>query len=167
MAAADAAGSSGPSPCTGAAAAAADPSSPSAPRVAGALADPASLTPQGWRDLVAGLGLSGLEGELASNTSLVEVRERRLKLALDPVYAQLTGARARLRDALTGRFGARVELDVTLGAPGHETPAAKRERDETRRWQAAVRTIREDPVVRALCETFGARVDPSLVLLVD
>ena len=167
MAAADAAGSSGPSPCTGAAPPPAGPSTPSASRTAGAPPDPASLTPQGWRDLVAGLGLSGLEGELASNTSLVEARERRLKLALDPAHAQLTRAHARLRDALAERFGARVELDIALGVPDHETPAAKREHDETRRRQAAVRAIQEDPGVRVLCETFGARVDPALVRLVD
>ena len=152
-------------------AAAADPPSASAPEAADAPPDPAALTPQGWRALVAGLGLSGLVGELASNTSLVEAGDRRLKLALDPAHAQLIAPRARarerLQDALAARLGVRVELDIALGAPEHETPAAKREFDETRRRQAAVRAIEGDPGFRALCETFGARVDPALVRPVD
>ena len=169
MPAAGAAGSSGPSSRMGAAPAPADPLATAALRVADVPPDPASLTPQGWRGLVAGLGLSGLEGELASNTSLVEAQEKRLKLALDPAHAQLTAPRARerLQDALAARLGVRVELDIVLGAPDHETPASKRERDETRRRQAAVRAIEGDAGVRALCETFGARVDPALVRPID
>ena len=154
----------------GAAPAPAAPPSASAPEAVDAPPTPASLTPQGWRDLVAGLGLSGLEGELASNTSLVEAYERRLKLTLDSAHAQLIAApraRERLQDALAARLGVRVKLDIALGASEHETPAAKRERDETRRRQAAVRAIERDPRVRALCETFGARVDPALVRPVD
>ena len=163
---------SAPVPAAAGAGAAPAPAAPppaSAPEAADAPPDPASLTPQGWRGLVAGLGLSGLEGELASNTSLVEACERRLKLTLDPAHAQLIAPRARerLQDALAARLGVRVELDIALGAPGHETPAVKRERDETRRRQAAVRAIEGDPGVRALCETFGARVDPALVQPVD
>ena len=169
MPAAGAAGSSGPSSRMGAAPAPADPLATAALRVADVPPDPASLTPQGWRGLVAGLRLSGLEGELASNTSLVEAQERRLKLALDPAHAQLTAPRARerLQDALAARLGIRVELDIALGAPDHETPASKRESDETRRRQAAVRAIEGDAGVRALCETFGARVDPALVRPID
>ena len=169
MPAAGAAGSSEPSSRMGAAPAPADPLATAALRVADVPPDPASLTPQGWRGLVAGLGLSGLEGELASNTSLVEAQERRLKLALDPAHAQLTAPRARerLQDALAARLGIRVELDIALGAPDHETPASKRESDETRRRQAAVRAIEGDAGVRALCETFGARVDPALVRPID
>ena len=169
MPAAGAAGSSGPSSRMGAAPAPADPLATAALRVADVPPDPASLTPQGWRGLVAGLGLSGLEGELASNTSLVEAQEKRLKLALDPAHAQLTAPRARerLQDALAARLGVRVELDIVLGAPDHETPASKRESDETRRRQAAVRAIEGDAGVRALCETFGARVDPALVRPID
>ena len=169
MPAAGAAGSSEPSSRMGAAPAPADPLATAALRVADVPPDPASLTPQGWRGLVAGLGLSGLEGELASNTSLVEAQEKRLKLALDPAHAQLTAPRARerLQDALAARLGIRVELDIALGAPDHETPASKRESDETRRRQAAVRAIEGDAGVRALCETFGARVDPALVRPID
>ena len=140
-------------------------SAPVAASSADDVPDPASMTPRIWRDVVAGLGLSGLAGELASNTSLVEPGERRLKLELDPAHAQLDvpSARGGLRDAVAARFGRPIELVIAPGAPGHETPAAERERAEARRQQAAVRAIEEDPGARTLCETFGTRIDPALV----
>ena len=127
--------------------------------------DPASMTPRGWHDVVAGLGLSGLAGELASNTSLVEAGKRRLKLELDPAHAQLDvpSAREGLQDAIAARFGCSIELRIAPSTPGHETPATERERDGARRQRAAVRAIEEDPGARALCETFGTRIDPTLV----
>ena len=131
--------------------------------------EPASLTPQGWRELVGALGLSGLAGELASNSILVASDARRLKLELDPAHAALNtaGARDALRNALTARAGRAVELDVVLDSPSHETPAAGRARDEANRRQAAIRAIEDDPGVRTLCETFDTSVDHALVRPVD
>ena len=131
--------------------------------------DPASITSRSWRGMVEGLGLSGLAGELALHSILVESDARRLKIGLDPAHAALntSGAREVLRGALAARFGGPIELDVVLDAPSHETPAAERARDEASRRQAAIRAIEEDPRVRTLCETFDTRVDPALVQPVD
>jgi DNA polymerase-3 subunit gamma/tau len=131
--------------------------------------DPASMTPRSWRDLVERLGLPGLAGELALNSSLIESDARRLKIELDPTHAALntSGAREALRSALAARFGGPVELDIVLDSPSHETPAAKRTRDEAGRHQAAIRAIEEDPRVRTLCETFDTHVDPALVQPID
>ena len=136
---------------------------------ADACLDAASMTPRSWREVVDGLGLTGLAGQLASNSTLVEANARGLKIELDPTHAALNtpGSREALRNALATRFGGPIELDIVLDAPSHETPAAKRARDETRRRQAAIRAIEEDPGVRTLCETFDARVDPTLVRPVD
>ena len=131
--------------------------------------DPASLTPLGWRDLVEGLLLSGLAGELASNSILVKSEARRLRLELDPVHAALNtaGAREALRSALAVRFGAPVELEIALDSPSHATPAVERARDEAGRREMAIRAIEQDPRVRTLCEAFGTRVDPNLVQPID
>ena len=131
--------------------------------------DPASLTPLGWRDLVDGLGLSGLAGELAANSILVGSDARRLKLELGPAHAALNtaGARDTLRDALAARIGRPVELDIVLDSPSHETPAAGRARDEAARQQAAIRAIEDDPGVRTLCEAFDTSVNHALVRPVD
>ena len=131
--------------------------------------DPASMTPRSWCDIVEGFGLPGLAGQLASNSVLVEANTRRLKIELDPTHAALNtpGAREVLRSALAARFGGPIELDIVLDAPSHETPAVGRARDDDSRRQAAIRAIEEDPGIRILCETFGARVDPTLVRPVD
>ncbi len=131
--------------------------------------DPATLTAPGWRDLVEGLGLSGLEGELALNSILVESDAHRLKLELDPAHAALdtSGARERLRRALAARLGDSIGLDVVLNRPSRETPAAGRARDEAIRRQDAIRAIEDDPQVRTLCETFGTSVDHTLVEPID
>ena len=131
--------------------------------------DPAKLTAQGWRDLVEGLGLSGLEGELALNSILVESDAHRLKIELAPAHAALntSGAREGLRRALAARFGESIELDVVLNRPSRETPAAGRARDEASRREEAIRAIEDDPRVRTLCETFGTNVDHKLVEPID
>ena len=131
--------------------------------------DPATLTAQGWRDLVEGLGLSGLEGELALNSILVESDAHRLRIELDPAHAALdtSGARERLRRALAARLGDSIELDVALNRPSRETPAARRARDEASRREEAIRAIEDDPRVRTLCETFGTSVDHKLVEPID
>ena len=131
--------------------------------------DPATLTAQEWRDLVEGLALSGLEGELALNSILVGSDARRLRIELDPAYAALdtSGARERLRRALAARLGDSIELDVVLNRPSRETPAAGRARDEASRREEAIRAIEDDPRVRTLCETFGTSVDRKLVEPID
>ena len=131
--------------------------------------DPASLTPQGWRDLVEGLNLSGLAGELALNSILVKSDARRVTIELDPTHGALgtPGAREALRSALAARFGNPVDLDIVLSSPSHETPATGRARDEASRHQAAIRAIEDDPRVRTLCETFDTRVDHDLVQPID
>ena len=131
--------------------------------------DPASLTPHGWRDLVEELGLSGLAGELASNSVLVESEGGRLRLELAPTHAALNTARAQeaLRSALAVRFGGPVELEIVLDSPSHATPAVERARDEAGRREMAVRAIEQDPRVRTLCDAFDTRVDPDLVQPID
>ena len=158
-----AAGRKAPAVATAQAGGSVEPAEPAEP------VDPASLTPQGWRDLVEGLNLSGLAGELASNSILVRSDARRLTVELAPAHAALNTSRAReaLRSALAGRVGGSVELDVALNAPSHETPAAGRARDEESRRQAAIRAIEDDPRVRTLCETFDTHVDHDLVQPID
>ena len=130
---------------------------------------PAALTRESWRDMVEGLSLAGLAGQLALNSSLVEAAERRVKIELDPKHASLDtpGAREGLRAALEARFGAPFELDIALNEPRGETPATARARAETRRRQEAIRGFEQDPGVRTLCETFDTRIDPDFVQLVD
>ena len=131
--------------------------------------DLATTDGESWPDVVAELGLSGLAGELASNTSFVEVRDGRLRIELDPTHSALNtaGAREALRRAIAARFDQPIELEIVLEVPSRETPAAERARGEASRREAAIRAIERDPLVRSLCETFDASVDPSQVQPVD
>ena len=131
--------------------------------------DLATTDCESWPRVVAELGLSGLAGELASNASLLEVRDGRLRIGLDPTHSALNipGAREELRRAIAARFDQPIELQIVLGAPSRETPAAERARGEASRREAAVRAIERDPLVRTLCETFDASVDPSQVQPAD
>ena len=136
---------------------------------ASARPDLTSMDCESWPGMVERLGLSGLAGELASNTSLVEVRDGRLKLELDPTHSALDTPRAReeFRRAIAARFDRPIELEIVLDAPSRETLAAGRARGDASRREAAIRAIEQDPLVRTLCETFDASVDPSLVQPVD
>ena len=136
---------------------------------AGSRPDLTSMDCESWSGMVKELGLSGLAGELASNTSLVEVRNGRLKLELDPTHSALDtpGARRELRRAIAALCDRPIELEIVLNAPSRETLAVERARGEASRREAAIRAIERDPVVRTLCETFDASVDPSLVQPVD
>ena len=127
--------------------------------------DPDVLTPESWRDMVEGLGLTGLAGELALNSSFVAVTGRRLKIALDPKHASLgaPGARDGLRAALEAKLGAPIEISVERKETSRETPATARARARARRRKEAIRGFEEDPRVRSLCETFDTRLDPDLV----
>ena len=149
--------------------AATDPSAARAAERPEACIDPASLTLRSWRELVEGLRLSGLAGELASNSILVRSEAHRLHLALDPIHAALKspGAQEVLRNALAARFGGPIKLEIALDSPGHATPAVERARDEASRRRMAVRAIEQDPRARALCDTFGTHVDPDLVQPID
>ena len=163
------AGRADETPASGPRAAAGEGTSMPASSQAGSRIDPASLTPQGWRDLVDGLNLPGLAGELASNSMLVRSGARRLTIELDPTHVALNtpGARKSLQSALANRIGGSIELDITLNSPSHETPAEGRARDEESRRQAAIRAIEDDPRVRTLCETFDTRIDHDLVQPID
>ena len=132
-------------------------------------ASPASLTPESWRDMVEGLALTGLAGELALNSSLVDATGRRVKFELDSKHASLNapGARKGLSAALEARFGAPIEVEIQLSRTGRETPATERSREKARRRQAAIRGFEEDPRVQSLCAMFDTRVDPDLVRLDD
>ena len=142
---------------------------PGTPEAAKRFESPVTLTPEGWRDMVEGLALTGLAGELAANSSLVDATGRRVRFALDSRHASLDapGARKGLREALEARFGAPVEVEIRLSRAGRETPATERAREATRRRQAAIRGFEEDPRVQSLCAMFDTQVDPDLVRLDD
>jgi DNA polymerase-3 subunit gamma/tau len=125
----------------------------------------ASLSVDSWGNVVSQLKLSGLAGELASNSALESYDNGEIALVLDENFAQLHSKEreAALRGALEGFYGIPVRLTVRVGTPATETPAQQRLRLQDVQKQAAMKAIYEDPNVKALQERFNARVNPDSV----
>ena len=150
-------------------AAAAPPARPGAAGGQSASGSLAGVTPERWGAVTGELALSGLARELALHCEPAGVAGSTLRLRLAPSHEQLTAARLRrqLAEALEQRFGAPVTLEFEITSPIADTPARAEERREDDRRRAAVAAIESDDAVRAICETFGTRVDPRLVQPAD
>ncbi len=118
-----------------------------------------------WPDTVAQLRLAGLMRELVSHTTLDSCSADTFSLTLDQSMGHLLNKEreAALRKALEEHLGRAVTLRMQVGVPASETPAQARSRACDERQQAATRAIEDDPNVRALEETFNARVSPGSI----
>jgi DNA polymerase-3 subunit gamma/tau len=118
-----------------------------------------------WSEVVALLGLSGLVRELANNTTLESFDNGAMVLVLEDIHGKLLNKEreAELKQALEKYYGHPVALTVRPGRPTVETPAKEKSRLQEERQQAAVQAIVEDPHVRALQESFNARVNPASI----
>ncbi len=126
---------------------------------------PGSAAVGDWPDTVAQLQLAGLMRELVSHTTLDSCSADTFSLTLDQSMGHLLNKdrEAALRKALEEHLGHAVTLRVQVGVPASETPAQARSRACDERQQAATRAIEGDPNVRALEETFNARVSPGSI----
>ncbi len=118
-----------------------------------------------WSATVAQLKLTGLARELANNTTLDSGSADAVHLTLDAAVGHLLNKEREslLRRAIEEHFGRPIALRLVVGAPEKETPAKEKSRVLEEQQQAAVRAIGDDPNVRALEETFSARVNPGSI----
>ncbi len=124
----------------------------------------------GWDDIVESMNLQGMVRELAANCALVERGDAMIRLSLDKAHAHLHSKvlEDRLRQALRDRFGAGLGLEITIGdAVPTTTPAGRRKQQEQDRLDAALAALEEDAEVRALKDTFNARIVPGSVQPVE
>lgn len=154
------------------AAAAAKPERPAgAPRPAAAPAPkPAAAAGlDDWPALIDALGLRGMVRQLAENCVPEGEDNGVLRLKLDPAFRQLRTPQveAKLAEALSGHLGRTLKLAFEEAAPAQETPAQQRARTDAERRAAAQQAIESDDAVRALQETFNARVQPDTIEPLD
>ncbi len=105
---------------------------------------------------------AGTARELALHSELQSRDAERVVLALAPGNRTLCTerARGRLKAALEEALGHSLHLEIVDQAePGAATPAARLAADAAERQASAEAAMREDPVVRALGEQFGAEVE--------
>ncbi|MGH8578527.1 MAG: DNA polymerase III subunit gamma/tau C-terminal domain-containing protein, partial [Gammaproteobacteria bacterium] len=91
------------------------------------------------------------------------------RLSLPATLAHLRSAKteARLEEVLRRHFGdAGLRLGIATEGSGPvagQSPAVLRVQDEEARQEEARRAIAQDPHVQALCDDFGAHLDPATV----
>jgi len=122
-----------------------------------------------WGNMVAILELSGRVKQLAMNCAMLGRDGEVIRLQLAPGHELLRAGNAeeRLRMALEKYYGEPVRLQFQAGESGAASPARQQAEQQAARREAAVAGINSDPNVRALCETFTARIRPESITPVD
>ena len=118
--------------------------------------------PGAWSQVVGELAVSGLVRELLVNSTPVHEGGARLKLLLDPKFQHL-GAKERVvlaQTAVAAYYGEPVILELQVAGNDLSTPARVRRAEQEQRQQSAAEEIFSDPIVKAMQDQFGARVDP-------
>ena len=113
-----------------------------------------------WTVLLTRLKIGGLASQLAAHSLFGGWRDGELRLRLDPANAALHTAKTeeRLQQVLSEHFGRPLRLHIEAVAPGGETPAQVRARQEEERQGEAVAALEADPLVRAAADRLGARL---------
>nr|VFJ49066.1 MAG: DNA polymerase-3 subunit gamma/tau [Candidatus Kentron sp. DK] len=132
-----------------------------APRAGALAAGVLAAEPGNWPRIVSGLGLTGMTQEVASHCALLGKKQGTIRLCLAPAHARLASdnIKARLEEALRSYWGEEIRLLIEETVPEGETPAAIRQRRDHERQRAATQAMEADPNVRALRETFDARIE--------
>jgi DNA polymerase-3 subunit gamma/tau len=111
-----------------------------------------------WRELIPRLSLKGMVAELAANCSVKSWQDDNAVLILSEECPQLSAFEGRLAEALSKHAGKNIRLKIEIGKPAAETPAQTVVRQAAESQQAAVESIEQDGLVRALKEKFDAEV---------
>jgi len=126
---------------------------------------PIAVNGNSWSETVTKLELAGLTRELANHCTLDKVEGGILRLTLDQTSAHLLNKEREsvLQQALAKHHGRPVDLRIVPGSPQTETPAHERLRTQKERQQQALETIMTDPAVKALQDTFSAKLDAGTI----
>ena len=92
-----------------------------------------------------------------------------MRLALKSAHEHLASAPvvSQLEQKLSAALGGRIKVKFERDNGGAESPADQHTRNESSRRQVAEDSLRSDPIVQSLMETFGARVIAGSVRPVD
>ncbi len=122
-----------------------------------------------WAALVRELDLQSANRLLATNCALLGRDGMEVHLQLDPsAEAYLTRTRQEALQAALGQyFNEPLKLSITVGATAAETPVQQKARQDDEELQAARDTLRADPNVQNLIDTFGAEMNSDSVRIVD
>ena len=122
-----------------------------------------------WSSLVARMKLPGMARELAHHCVLEKLEDDRCVLILDQSFEHLLSERlqARLAQALVECLKRPLRLEIRTGSVDRETPADQHQRRQAERQARAEQEIAEDETVKAIMETFDAKVVPGTIRPVE
>jgi DNA polymerase-3 subunit gamma/tau len=118
-----------------------------------------------WTTRFAEFGVGGVVGTIAAHCGFIRREGATLRFVLDQQHASFfdPSHTQRLTDQLNRVFATELRIDISVGEPGVETPAAYRERIRLERLVQARQLIAEDANVRLLREAFGAELDENSI----
>ena len=128
-------------------------------------ATPAAVFDGNWRELVDKLKLSGMARMLAQNCALEEFDGNRIRLSVPPEHKHLLDNtyQEKLRTTLRDHFGRHLQVTIDIGNASMNTPARQINQEKAARQAEAEASIKNDPFVRDLIESFGATIVPSTI----
>jgi DNA polymerase-3 subunit gamma/tau len=149
-------------------------SPPMAAKNSGAAPAPARSTGPGaaaawqepdWVQLIETLELRGAAQQLAAHCVYRRREGSILYLEISATHQHMATdqLQGRLEEALSKRFNEVLKVRIQAGDGTLETPAKLDEKREAERVAAARAALAADPNMRALVDTFGARVNPEHV----
>lgn len=118
-----------------------------------------------WSDILPQLGLSGMSYALASNCTLQEMTDTKIKLALAANHQPMLNEKLkqRLTDALSSHLNRKIQLEIITTAEELETPVKLQQKETSKRLESAKQSMLSDPRVKELLDTYDATIDVSLV----
>ena len=127
----------------------------------------AELSAKNWVNVYRQLPIKGIILSTASNCVLTGIGHSDVSFVLDQTKASLfdDAQSVRLADALTDYFGTKIRVSIELGdiPEGMETPAAIAQREYAERYDQALLSLRDDPIVQTLQQQFGAELDEQSI----
>ena len=122
-----------------------------------------------WITRFAQFGIGGVLGNIAANCCLQSRAAEHLLFTLDQQHASFFDAThtQRLTEQLSRVFAQPIRIEITVGVPSLETPAAHRERLRLERLAHARQLVIDDPNVQLLQQTFGAALDENSIEPLD
>lgn len=118
-----------------------------------------------WHDIVAALGLGGIDKQVANQCVLVQVTGNTIELALAPASAPLLNKEreARIQQSLKELLNVDIALTINMKEVEGESPSAREQRIGQERIATAEAVIDEDENVKSLLDAFDGYVQPDSV----
>lgn len=118
-----------------------------------------------WRGLVDKLKLSGMARMLAQNCALLGFEGHQMRLSVPPEHKHLLDNtyQEKLRATLKEHFGKQLQVSIEISGNAIDTPARQINQEKAARQAQAEASIKSDPFVHDLMESFGATIIPSTI----